>query len=191
MHFSLQLPVPPVSVKEVVFDSAVSDIQVRQGPGWWFLWWWWHMIFAPWIGFKSLRTSCVFFDLGNFSTHICSHLSWFETAEFWFTRQGFWSSWNNLLTASITAQASASREIPPLPVAGRRSKDGHHPDHQGVRILAAYQPWSAVVVKTALPKILKDLWRWPLEYVAFFCLAHAWWTECWWQFGGSSLSDTF
>lgn len=63
------------------------------------------------------------------------------------------------MTASITAQASASREIPPLPVAGRRSKDGHHPDHQGVQILAAYQPWSAVVVKTALPKILKDLRR--------------------------------
>lgn len=87
-----------------------------------------------------------------------------------------------------------------FPVAGRRSKDGHHPDHQGVRILAdvicfswwnANRPWSAVVVKTALPKILKDLRRWHLEYVAFFCLAHAWWTECWCQFGGSSLSDKF
>lgn len=162
MHFPLELPVPPVSVKEVVFDSAVSDIQVRQGPGWWFLWGWWHMIFAPWIGFKSLRTSCAFFWFRDVSN---PHLFSFELV---------WNCWvlvhkpGFLKFPEQPFDSKKSRHKHPasrwkslrFPVAGRRSKDGHHPDHQGVQILAAYQPWSAVVVKTALPKILKDLRRW-------------------------------
>ena len=161
---------PPVSVKEVVFDSAVSDIQVRQGPGWWFLWGWWHMSFES--GSSHWEPAVFFFWFRDFfNPHffsVCVGLKLLIGS------QGRVSQVPGTILWQLQSRHCSASRIPlkiRFPVAGRRSKDGHHPDHQGVRILAdvicfswwnANRPWSAVVVKTALPKILKDLrsWHW-------------------------------